>query len=78
MAERKRRKRDIYIAILRAADRGEGLHLSADEAHALAQDDAVRMAAMNGLEDGEELGGSWANVDPYRPRIGANRTDAWA
>lgn len=45
--------RDVYIAIMRAAARGQGLHLTADEVFGLSLDDAVETRASNTLERGE-------------------------
>jgi hypothetical protein len=45
--------RDIYIAIMRAAARGEGLRLSADECGQLSIDDAIATRASNALAEGE-------------------------
>ena len=36
-------KRDVYIAIMRAAARGEGIRLSADECFDLSLDDAIAL-----------------------------------
>lgn len=42
--------RDVYIAIMVAAHKGVGLHLTADEVGQLAIDEAIHMAALNGLD----------------------------
>jgi len=60
-------KRDVYIAIMRAAERGVGLRLDADECLALSMDDAIATAALNGLSEEEvsKFDGDsyfWANV----------------
>jgi hypothetical protein len=39
--------RNVYIAIMKAAKRGAGLRLTADECHALSLDDAIATAASN-------------------------------
>lgn len=67
-------KRDIYIAILVAAHKGVGLHLSAEEVDSLSIDEAIHMAALNGCDHkdwpnwkafGEP---NWQTLDPYRQR----------
>lgn len=70
-----RRPRQIYIAIMNAAWRGVGLHLTTDEVWELSSDDAIETVALNALLDEEMLGLNanngnvpWKNVDPYRDR----------
>lgn len=64
--------RDAHIAIMVAAAHGRGVRLSADEVAALACDDAIETAAMNGLDEVDwpehEKGGSpkWAKIKPRR------------
>ncbi|MEH2508651.1 hypothetical protein V1291_000005 [Nitrobacteraceae bacterium AZCC 1564] len=68
-------KRDIYIAIMRAAARGNGLRLTALEVADLAIDDAIATAAANGLSEatwkkffpsnhGPSAIIEWRNIDP--------------
>lgn len=68
--------RDIYIAIMVAAAKDKGLHLTADECFALSNDDAVAARAANGLDhadwpthaDPKGPPISWATIDPNRER----------
>lgn len=70
--------RDIYIAIMVADAKSSGLRLTADEVGQLAADEAIRMAALNGLDDrdwpghGMHAGPSWAKIDPARDRAPGN------
>lgn len=71
-------QRDVYIAIMVAAAKGQGLRLTADEVRALSDDDAIGTRAINMLDEtdpqlreGFELG--WAKVNPKRNRLAANR-----
>lgn len=69
-------RRDIYIAIMVAAAKGIGVHLSADEAFALSLDDAIATRASNGVDNadwpthadptGPSIG--WETINPYRKR----------
>jgi FAD/FMN-containing dehydrogenase len=43
--------RDAHIAIMVAAAKGTGLRLSADEVAALANDEAISTAALNGIDE---------------------------
>jgi hypothetical protein len=43
------RKRRIYVAIMVASKKGQGLHLTADEVYELSQDDAIFHRAGNTL-----------------------------
>lgn len=66
--------RDVYIAIMRAAARGEGVRLSADECAQLSIDDAIATRAGNALEDGENVNGfEWSKCNPHKPRTPANQ-----
>lgn len=66
--------RDVYIAIMRAAARGEGLRLTADECGQLSIDDAVATRAGNALESGENVEGfDWAKCNPAKPRRPENQ-----
>jgi hypothetical protein len=71
---------DIYIAIMVAAARGRGLHLSADEVAELAADDAIEARAANGLDEqdwpkhNEFAAPKWASIDPNKRRGGDNLT----
>lgn len=71
-------KRDIYIAIMVAEAKGQGIHMSAEEVEALARDSAIGTAALNALEEKEWPGAiydahpEWAKVNPYRKRVPAN------
>lgn len=67
--------RDIYIAIMVAAYKGMGLNLSANEVGSLAGDEAIRAAALNGLDEkdwpqwqtfGEP---KWETLNPNRRRV---------
>lgn len=64
--------RDIYIAIMRAAARGDGLRLTASECRDLSHDDAIQTAASNNLTVAEMQsiydGKSWAKMNPYKAR----------
>lgn len=76
------RERNIYIAIMRAADLGDGLRLSADEVAQLAFDDAIETHAAQCLDaddwlprkPGEQLTTPkpWRTMDPYKKRKGSN------
>lgn len=66
--------RDVYIAIMRAAARGTGLHLTPDECFALSLDDAIATRAGNGLSADELVDGfDWAKCNPAKPRVAANQ-----
>lgn len=71
-------KRDIYIAIMRAAERGAGLHLTADEIFDLSMDDAISTRAGNGLSEEEavalfaDANTNWGKINPYKRRKAAN------
>lgn len=66
--------RDVYIAIMRAAARGQGLRLTADECADLSIDDAIATRAGNALDDSECVDGfDWAKCDPAKPRKAANQ-----
>ena len=70
-------ERDIYIAIMRAAARGEGLRLSADECFALSLDDAIATRANNTLDQAEFEAMDadrdyWKRVNPRRKRTPFN------
>lgn len=81
-------ERDLYIAIMHAAARGRGLHLSAAEVGQLAFDDAIATHAANCLAEDEwdrtpikSAQGKeswtgkpkpWAQINPYRKRKAAN------
>jgi hypothetical protein len=66
--------RDVYIAIMRAAARGCGVHLTPDECFALSLDDAIATRAGNGLEEHELVDEfEWAKCDPSKPRKSANQ-----
>lgn len=45
---------DVYARILRAAHRGEGVRLSADDVYAISHDDALIMVAVGGDYDCDE------------------------
>lgn len=65
---KKRRKRDVYIAIMVAEAKGVGLNLSFEELQELTLDDAISTRAANGLDTKtwQEMGEhGWAVVDPY-------------
>lgn len=70
--------RDIYIAIMVADAKGVGLRLTADEVGELASDEAIRTAALNGLDDrdwpehGMHAGPAWGKIDPTKDRVPAN------
>lgn len=72
--------RDVYIAIMVAAAKGNGLRLTADEAFNLSIDDAVATRAHNGLTKSDWPEHSdlmskplnWARVDPNKDRVGEN------
>lgn len=75
------RERNIYIAIMRAAARGEGLRLSPIEVADLAFDDAIETHAAQCLDqdDWEPIGRHgisthkpWRSMNPYKKRVGAN------
>lgn len=67
--------RDIYIAIMVAAHKGIGLRLIADEVGSLSIDEAIHMAALNGLDkedwpEWQTVGEpDWAKLNPNRKRI---------
>lgn len=71
-------KRDIYIAIMVAAAKGQGVHLSADEVFDLSNDDAIATRASNGLDAGDwpehktHDSPGWAGINPRRARRGDN------
>lgn len=66
--------RDVYIAIMRAAAKGEGVRLTADECGQLSIDDAIATRAGNALSAGEQVEGfDWAKCDPSKPRRPANQ-----
>lgn len=65
------RQRDVYIAIMVAAAQGVGLRLSPQECIDLSFDQAIAMAAVNGLAEGET--DEWSRINPYRKRIAANQ-----
>jgi hypothetical protein len=72
---RKRRVRDVYIAVMVAAAKGAGLALTADEVAALSMDDAISMRANNGLGADEFPSDgltAWERIDPYKPRDAYN------
>ena len=48
-----------YIRIVRAAGRGVGVHLTADECHYLAQDSSIATVAAITDEGGESNGGGF-------------------
>lgn len=67
------RKRDVYIAIMRAAGEGRGLHLTSAEVWELANDSAISTVASDRLTPEEELrfDGSgdmrqWSKICPVR------------
>lgn len=67
-------KRNVYIAIMKAARSGAGMRLTADECHELACDDAIETHAGNCLDASESVEGfDWAKCDPSRPRNAANQ-----
>lgn len=75
------RERNIYIAIMRAAARGDGLRLSPKEVADLAFDDAIETHAAQCLDtdDWESMKPSglrahkpWRTMNPYKKRKGAN------
>lgn len=72
-------KRDIYIAIMVASAKGQGVRLSADEVFDLSMDDAIATRAANGLDAAEwpeaqvqATSPGWKNINPWRKRKGAN------
>lgn len=67
-------KRDIYVAIMRAAECGEGLRLSADECYELSFDDAIATRATNVLED-SECGLPWSKINPRKKRVSVEMAD---
>jgi hypothetical protein len=58
-------KRDIYIAIMVAAARGNGLNLNPEEVAELSTDSAIETAACNKLTE-EEHGRPWGDINPQR------------
>lgn len=74
--------RDIYIAIMAAAARDQGLRLTADECFNLSLDSAIYTAAANGLEPQDwpdyqnDTTIDWRKVDPKRQRVASNLTHA--
>lgn len=71
--------RDGHIAIMVAAAKGRGVHLSADEVARLAMDDAIETAAINGLDEidwpnyATSNCPNWHKIKPRRKgRIGRN------
>lgn len=75
--------RNVYIAIMVAAAKGNGLHLTADEVFQLSTDDAIETHAANCLDESdwpERVPGKfvhapgWASIDPKKERKGANLT----
>ena len=65
--------RNVYIAIMRAASRGIGLHLTAAEVAALALDDAIATTATNSLSRFEtkqfhNKSLTWGDIDPSPKR----------
>lgn len=68
------RKRDIYIAICVAAQKGVALRLTSEEVGDLSTDEAIHMAALNGCDhkdwpDWKIFGEpDWKTLDPYRKR----------
>lgn len=71
---------DIYIAIMVAAARGKGLHLTADEVDELSADEAIETRAANGLDEkdwpkhNQFAGPDWARINPNKRRTGDNLT----
>lgn len=70
-------KRDIYIAIMVACERGRGITLSASEVIDLSLDDAISQAAINGLGPDEfdrvlKDTRAWAKINPAKDRTAAN------
>lgn len=70
-------KRDIYIAIMVADAKGKSLYLSVGEVRQLAGDEAIRAAALNGLDETEWptdkfAGPDWEEIKPRRKRTHAN------
>lgn len=63
-----RHPRNVYAAIMVAADRGTGLVLTADEVFDLSRDDAIATAAQNSLTPEQEklTQGGWARLDPRK------------
>ena len=65
------KKRDIYRAIMIAAAKGNGLHLTADEVFILSLDDAIMTRAQNSVSTEELQGASdynsfqWSIAKPY-------------
>lgn len=70
--------RDIYIAIMVADAKGNGLRLTAEQVGDLAMDEAIRQAAMNGLaadewpQDNPHAEPDWKRIKPFRDRTAAN------
>jgi hypothetical protein len=68
--------RDVYIAIMVAAAKGNGLRLTADEVYELSRDEAIVGAAFNALsvEEAPEPGGmpDWAKINPSKIRVAGN------
>lgn len=60
------KQRPIYICLMVAASRGNGIHLSADEVFELSQDDAIVTRAAAECEDDDEFvyldGFSWVKA----------------
>jgi len=74
-------KRNVYIAIMHAAAKGNGLRLSPQEVAVLAIDDAIETYAANCLDEEDWLPGvagkftkpkPWASINPSKKRKGSN------
>lgn len=69
--------RNPWVAIMRAAERGNGLHLSADEVYALSRDSAIEACAENDLIEihgGVDKLPDWKDVDPKKYPINKSIT----
>lgn len=66
-------KRNIYIAIMVAAAKGNGLRLTAEEVLSLKDDDAISTHAANSLSEAEfKSFDDWEKIDPRAERVAFN------
>lgn len=65
--------RNPWIAIMRAACRGDGLRLTAHEVNILSMDYAIEQCAANDVErvdpSMDPINKGWENVDPHKYSI---------
>ena len=62
-------KRNPWVAIMVAAAKGNGLHLSVDEVYALSRDGAIEACADNDVNDtlaDDEKPPRWKDADPRK------------